>query len=72
MRETFNLCSEVTELDCGGLDEGYLSDETKINRFGSYGKQWVWKEAEQGLINREVQKTVKFDGGNIMVWKCMG
>ena len=48
------------------------SDETKINRFGSDGRQWVWKQKGDGLIEREVQGTVKFGGGNIMVWGCMG
>src|SRR6266699_1761504 len=48
------------------------SDETKINRIGSDGRVWVWKQAGKGLINREVQGTVKFGGGNIMVWGCMG
>jgi hypothetical protein len=43
------------------------SDETKINRIGSDGKQWVWKQVGQGLIDHEVQGTVKFEGGNIMV-----
>src|SRR5215469_7770260 len=49
----------------------FWSDETKINRFGSDGKKWVWKRTGQGLIEREVQNTVKFGGGNIMVWGCM-
>ena len=48
------------------------SDETKINRFGSDGREWVWKQKGEGLIDREVQGTVKFGGGNIMVWGCMG
>lgn len=48
------------------------SDETKINRIGSDGKQYVWKKKGQGLTEREVQGTVKFGGGNIMVWGCMG
>jgi len=48
------------------------SDETKINRIGSDGRQWVWKEVGDGLIEREVQGTVKYGGGNIMVWGCMG
>ena len=48
------------------------SDETKINRIGSDGKQWVWKQVGEGLISREVQGTVKFGGGKIMVWGCMG
>jgi transposase len=48
------------------------SDETKINRIGSDGRQWVWKEVGEGLIDREVQGTVKYGGGNLMVWGCMG
>ena len=32
----------------------------------------MWKPAGEGLIEREVQDTVKFGGGNIMVWGCMG
>jgi transposase len=48
------------------------SDETKINRIASDGRQWVWKKTGEGLIEREVQGTVKFGGGNIMVWGCLG
>ena len=48
------------------------SDETKINRIASDGRQWVWKKTGEGLIEREVQGTVKFEGGNIMVWGCLG
>jgi len=48
------------------------SDESKINRFGSDGREWVWKQAGEGLIEREVQGTVKFGGENIIVWGCMG
>ena len=43
------------------------SDETKINRIGSDGREWVWKQAGEGLIDREIKETVKFGGGNIMV-----
>src|SRR5262249_52903457 len=28
------------------------SDETKINRFGSDGREWVWKKKGEGLIQR--------------------
>ena len=47
------------------------SDETKINRIASDGRQWMWKKAGEGLVEREVQGTVKFGGGNIMVWRCI-
>jgi transposase len=48
------------------------SDETKINRIASDGRQWVWKKTGEGLTDREIQGTVKFGGGNLMVWGCMG
>ena len=47
------------------------SDETKINRMGSDGRQWVWKKAGEGLSDRVVQGTRKFGGGSLMVWGCM-
>src|SRR5215472_780472 len=47
------------------------SDETKINHLGSDGRKWVWKKAGEGLTDRQVEETVKFGGGSIMVWGCM-
>ena len=48
------------------------SDETKINRFGSDGHQFVWKKRGEPLSDRTTPPTVKFGGGNLMVWECMG
>ena len=48
------------------------SDETKINRFGSDGHQFVWKKRGEPLSDRTTIPTVKFGGGNLMVWECMG
>lgn len=48
------------------------SDETKINRIGSDGQEYVWKKKGEGLIAREVKGTVKFGGGSLMVWGCIG
>jgi hypothetical protein len=48
------------------------SDETKINRYGSDGQQYVWGRKGESLGERGIQETVKFGGGNIMVWGCMG
>jgi transposase len=47
------------------------SDETKINRLGSDGRKWTWKRPEDGLTARNVQGTVKFGGGSLMMWGCM-
>ena len=47
------------------------SDETKINRLGSDGCEWVWKKTGEQLSERHVQETVKFGGGSLMMWGCM-
>ena len=47
------------------------SDETKINRLGSDGRSWVWKNPGSGLRDQYVSGTVKFGGGSLMVWGCM-
>jgi transposase len=48
-----------------------FSDETKINRFGSDGRKWVWKKPAQKLSSIQVKPTLKFGGGSIMFWGCM-
>jgi len=42
-------------------------DETKINRFGSDGRQWAWKKKGESLSDRLVKPTVKFEGGSLMM-----
>ena len=36
------------------------SDETKINRIGSDGQEYVWKKAGERLGDRKIRGTVKF------------
>jgi len=49
------------------------SDETKINRIGSDGKVYVWKQRGEPPSDRTTTPTVKHGGGNnLMVWGCMG
>jgi len=47
------------------------SDEIKINHLGSNGRKWTWKNPSEGLSDRLVQGIVKFDGGSVMVWRCI-
>src|SRR4051812_41847865 len=47
------------------------SDETKINCLGSDRCKWVWKRPGNGLSAHDVKGTVKFGGGNLMMWGCM-
>ncbi|CAK9827632.1 Transposable element Tcb1 transposase [Anthophora retusa] len=47
------------------------SDETKIDYFGSDGREWTWKSPGQQLQSHHVHRTIKFGGGHIMIWSCM-
>ena len=48
------------------------SDKTKINRIGSDGQEYMWKRKGEGLIAREIQGTIKFERGSLMVWDYIG
>lgn len=48
-----------------------FSDESKINRFWSDGRVWIWKKKNVVISDREVSGTVKFGGGGLMVWGCI-
>ena len=48
------------------------SDETRINCIESDGRKWVWKKPGEGLSDRLVEGTLKFGGGSLMMWGCMG
>ena len=48
-----------------------FSDETKINRLGSDGRQWVWKKSGDTITSQHVIGTVKYGGGSLMIWGCM-
>ncbi|KAK4516069.1 uncharacterized protein ATC70_011030 [Mucor velutinosus] len=48
------------------------TDETKINRFNSDGRQWAWIRSGEQLQNHYVVKlTVKHGGGSIMFWSAI-
>ena len=47
------------------------TDETKINLFGSDGKLYRWKKKGFELTEHDIQKTVKFGGGHLMIWGLM-
>lgn len=49
-----------------------FSDETKINRMGSDGKQYIWRRVNEPLSDRTVKPTLKGGGGSMMIWGCMG
>eukprot|EP00301_Raphidiophrys_heterophryoidea_P003150 c11435_g1_i1.p1 GENE.c11435_g1_i1~~c11435_g1_i1.p1 ORF type:complete len:118 (-),score=20.00 c11435_g1_i1:225-578(-) len=48
-----------------------FSDESKICRINSGGRVGVWGRPEAGLSAQNTSPTLKFGGGQIMVWGCM-
>jgi transposase len=70
-RNRFRFAQMYREFTIDDWKTVIWSDETKINRIGSDGLQWVWKERGSQMPDRAVEGTLKFGGGNIMVWGCM-
>ena len=48
-----------------------FTDESKFNIFNCDGRVKVWRKPWQGLDSRYTAKTVKHNGGGVMVWGCM-
>lgn len=46
------------------------SDESKFNLFNSDGKCYVYRPVNERFNPKYTSPTVKFSGGNIMVWGC--
>ena len=42
---------------------GVFNDETKINRFNSYGRSWCWIGDGERVGPQHVHQTVKHGGG---------
>lgn len=47
------------------------SDETKINRYSTDGRKWLWKKEGESLQTKDFIQTVKHGGGNIKLWGCL-
>ena len=47
------------------------SDETKINCLGPDGRKWAWRTTNEALQDLLVQGTMKYHGGNLMMWGRM-
>ena len=47
-----------------------FTDETKICRFESNGSRWVWVDFGEELSERNIQGTLRYGGGSIMIWGC--
>ncbi|CEG84809.1 hypothetical protein RMATCC62417_18562 [Rhizopus microsporus] len=52
------------------LQRVVFSDETKVNRLGSDGKQWTWIQKGRPLQDHNVNHVDKYGGGSIFLWSC--
>jgi transposase len=44
------------------------TDETKLNLYSSDGKTWVWRRSGEALNENVTTKTIKHNGGGIILW----
>jgi len=70
-RERLQWAERVKEYTLEDWKRVIWSDEVKINRMGSDGRVWVYKDEGEELNDRLVKNTVKFGRGNVMMWGCM-
>ena len=57
-----------------GLSDFYKviwSDESKFNLFGSDGRAYVRRRVGEDFLPECVDQTVKFGGGNVIMWGCI-
>lgn len=50
---------------------GIWLDETKINLINSDDVRYALMKDPNNLISKLMNETVKFGGGNLMIWECM-
>jgi transposase len=48
-----------------------FSDETKINRLGSDGKQYTWVQGKRPLQDHNTNQKYKHGGGSPFLWGCI-
>jgi hypothetical protein len=46
------------------------TDETKINRHGSDGRDWAWKSTKNKGLKGTSNETLKHGGGSLFMWGC--
>lgn len=64
-------CNEHKDWTLDDWKRVVWTDETKINRFNSDGRQWTWMRSDESLQNHNCKLTVKGGGGNIKLWSAI-
>jgi transposase len=65
-----NLCKKFIYKPDIYWESVIFSDECKFNLYNSDGVSYIWREPGKELDPKYVNKTVKYGGGNVMVWGC--
>lgn len=70
IKKRFEHAKQWILFDQNDWDNIIWSDETKINLFGSDGRVYVRSPPGKRYEKRRIKPTVKYGGGNVMVWGC--
>ncbi|ETO35951.1 hypothetical protein RFI_01112, partial [Reticulomyxa filosa] len=53
------------------IGRGIFPNETKINRFGSDRKEYIWRRPNEIIYDCTTKPTLKGSGGSMMIWGCI-
>ena len=70
IEKRFDICGRILKMPERIAKTIIFSDESKFNLFYSDGQQYVWRNKNSGLENKNLSKTIKGGGGSVMVWAC--
>ena len=71
IQKRFNRAEEFLGLSKEEIDSIIFTDETKINLFNSDGRLYVRFKPGEKYNLKNLQPTIKFGGGKIMLWGCI-
>lgn len=71
MKQRLDFAKNYSQWTAEDWEKVIWSDETKINRLGSDGREWVWRTPGARMQPCHVKPTLKFGGGSIMIWGDM-
>ena len=48
-----------------------ISDETRVNMWGSNGNSFFWSDGGNNLLTHQIEPHVQGYGGGVMFWSCI-